>query len=101
MRVMMKVAIPHEPFNTFVREGNAGQKLGRVVEETRPEAIYFTENDGQRGAVAIYVVNSDSEIPKLAEPWFLSFNADCRFGIAMTPDDLKGSGLEDLGKRWK
>jgi hypothetical protein len=34
------------------------------------------------------------------EPFFLSFNADCRFRIAMSAEDLRNSGLEELAKRW-
>jgi hypothetical protein len=29
------------------------------------------------------------------------FNADVEFHIVMTPDDLRKSGLETLGKKWK
>lgn len=101
MRIMMQITIPHEPFNTYVKEGNVGQLIGRVLEETTPEAVYFTEQDGHRGAVAFYNVTKDSQVPSLAEPWFLAFNADCRFRVAMTPDDLKAAGLEEVGKRWR
>jgi hypothetical protein len=41
-----------------------------------------------------------SKIPALAEPWFLTFNADVQFRVAMTPEDLKMAGLEELGKNW-
>ena len=41
-----------------------------------------------------------SKIPALAEPWFLTFQADVEFRIAMTPDDLMKAGLDDLGKQW-
>jgi hypothetical protein len=36
----------------------------------------------------------------LAEPWFLAFHADVEFRVAMTPEDLKRAGLEELGKSW-
>ena len=45
-------------------------------------------------------INDPSEVPKFAEPWFLSFNADVQFHIAMTPEELGRAGLEDLGKKW-
>ena len=48
MRFLMNFKLPHEVFNKLVRDGIAGQKLGRVVEETRPEHIYFCEHDGYR-----------------------------------------------------
>jgi hypothetical protein len=34
------------------------------------------------------------------EPFFLNFNADCEFSVAMSPEDLGKAGLEDLGKKW-
>jgi len=72
----------------------------RIVEETKPEAIYFTEENGRRQAVMVVEVDKPSRVPVLAEPWFLSFNADCRFRIVMSPEDLEASGLDDLGKKW-
>jgi hypothetical protein len=100
MRFLMHFKLPHEPFNKLVREGLAGQKLGRIVEETRPEHIYFTEQDGQRAGVAIYEIKDVTKLCHIAEPWFLSFSAECKFSLAMTPEDLGKVGLEELGKRW-
>ncbi|MCG8607301.1 panthothenate synthetase, partial [bacterium] len=48
MRMLLRCNIPHEPFNTLVREGRAGQIIGRIVEDMRPEAVYFTEEGGKR-----------------------------------------------------
>jgi hypothetical protein len=100
MRMIMQIVVPHEPFNKYVRDGSAGAKMGRILEALRPEAIYFTEQNGHRGAIAIVDVADMSKIPALAEPWFLTFNADVKFQIAMTPEDLKKSGLDELGKKW-
>jgi hypothetical protein len=74
--------------------------LSRILEETKPEAVYFTEYDGRRGAVMIVDVADPSKIPAFAEPWFLTFNADVQFHAVMTPDDLKRAGLEALGTKW-
>jgi hypothetical protein len=98
--MLMEVKLPLEPFNTAVRNGTAGQIIGKILEATKPEAAYFTERDGCRGAIIVVPVDDVSQIPVLAEPWFLHFNANCQFRIAMTPDDLKKAGLEELGKKW-
>ena len=45
-------------------------------------------------------VEDPSKVPAFAEPWFLTFNADVRFHIAMTPEDLGRAGLDALGKKW-
>ncbi len=41
-----------------------------------------------------------SQIPSLAEPFFLSFNSEVSFHPVMSPEDLGKAGLEDLGKKW-
>ena len=100
MRMLLHAKIPHEKFNAAVRDGSIEKKMKQILEETKAEAVYFTEYDGQRGAILIININDPSEVPKFAEPWFLSFNADVQFHIAMTPEELARAGLEKLGKRW-
>ena len=100
MRMLMIVRIPHEPFNTLVKTGTAGEIIRRILDELKPESIYFTEQGGTRGAVAIIDVDDPSRIPSFSEPFFLNFNADCEFRIAMSPDDVGKAGLDELGKKW-
>jgi hypothetical protein len=100
MRMLMNVTVPHEPFNSFVRKGTAGATLQKILEANKPQAVYFTEQNGHRGAILVIDLKDPSEIPALAEPWFLSFNADCNFRIAMTPEDLGKSGLDKIAKNW-
>ncbi len=100
MRILLNVKIPHQQFNAAVKDGTAGSKLNRILEAIKPEAAYFTEQNGQRGAVLVVDLPDPSKIPALAEPWFLTFQADVEFRVAMTPDDLKKAGLDELGKRW-
>jgi hypothetical protein len=100
MRMLLHAKIPHEKFNAAVRDGSAGRKIKQILEETKAESVYFTEYDGHRGAILIININDPSEVPKFAEPWFLSFNADVQFHIIITPEELGRSGLEELGKKW-
>ena len=100
MRMLVQVKIPHKEFNAAVKDGSVGGKLKRILEETKPEAVYFTEFNGQRGALLIIDLADPAKVPSIAEPWFLSFNADVEFRIAMTPDDLGQAGLDELGKKW-
>jgi len=100
MKMLLTVEIPHEPFNSLVRSGKAGDILGRILDAIKPEAVYFTEQDGMR--CRIYVINVDkpSDVPAFAEPFFLNFHANCKFRIVMSPEDLQKAGLEELGKQW-
>ena len=100
MRMLLDITIPHEPFNTLVRNGTVGQKIKEILDDLKPEAVYFSEYDGLRGAVVVVDVPDASAIPKIAEPWFLTFEADVMFRIAMTPDDLAKANLDQLGKKW-
>ena len=100
MRMLLNVTIPHEPFNTHVREKKAGEIIGRILRELKPEAVYFTEEHGTRGAVLVIDVAEPSRVPSFAESVFLNFNADCRFRIVMSPEDLKRAGLDELGDKW-
>jgi hypothetical protein len=100
MRMLMYVKLPLEPFNTAVRNGTVAKTLRKILDALKPEATYFTEHDGHRGAILVLDVKDPSAVPALAEPWFLAFNAECKFRIAMTPEDLGRSGLEDVAKNW-
>lgn len=100
MRVLMIVECPHEPFNTLVRKGTAGEIIAKILESTKPETVCFTELHGRRTCVMTVNLENASQIPTLAEPWFLNFQADCHIHPAMTPDDLKRAGLPELGKKW-
>ena len=100
MRMIMLVQCPIEPFNTLVKKGTVGAKMKAILAATKPEAAYFTEREGHRGAIFVVDVNGAADVTRLAEPWFLSFNAEVEFRIAMTAEELGGSGLEALGKKW-
>ncbi len=100
MRMLMQVKIPHKEFNAAVKDGSVNGKVKRILEETKPEAVYFTEYDGRRGAIMIVDLADPSGVPALAEPWFLSFNADVEFHIVMSPEDLGRGGLDAIGKKW-
>lgn len=100
MRMLLHARFPAEPFNTLARKGEAGKILQRIVEDLKPEAAYFTEENGQRSALLVVDLPSSSDVPRFAEPFFLSFNADCHFKVVMTPADLQVANLDALGKKW-
>jgi len=100
MKMLLDITLPHQPFNAAVKDGTVGSKLNRILEATKPEAVYFTEQQGQRGAVLIVDLPDASKLPALVEPWMLIFQADIKLRPVMTPDDLKHAGLDELGKKW-
>lgn len=65
MRTLVHAKLPHEPFNGAVRNGSAGKTIERILAEAKPEAVYFTEYDGRRGAIMIVDVADPSKLPAL------------------------------------
>lgn len=100
MRMLMNVIFPAEPFNSSVRNGTVGPKIKKILEKIKPEAVYFTEQHGNRSAILVVRLDDASEIPALAEPWFLTFDAEVEFRIAMSPEDLERADLGAIGKKW-
>lgn len=100
MRMLMDVSFPLEKFNKATLDGTIGKKMSRILEETKPEAVYFTEREGKRGAILVVDVAEPSQVPVLAEPWFLLFDAKVSFHVVMSPEELQKAGIEGLGKKW-
>jgi hypothetical protein len=101
MRFVMHVSLPVKKFNQAVLDGSVGAKMEKIMAEIKPEAAYFCAKDGQRGGFFIVNMEKTSEMPKLAEPWFLNFDAKVEFLPTMTPQDLQSAGLDNIAKKWK
>jgi hypothetical protein len=65
-----------------------------------PRPCTLPKYDGRRGVIIIADVAGPSAVPKIAEPWFLVFDAEVEFHIVMSPDDLEKAGLDNLAKNW-
>ena len=48
MRFLVKVNIPVEAGNDAAKAGRLGKTVRSIIEEQRPEAAYFTTDNGQR-----------------------------------------------------
>lgn len=101
MRFMLHISLPVEKFNQAVRDGTAGQKIRRILEDTQPEAAYFSAQGGKRGGFLVVNMADVSEMPRLAEPWFLHFDASVEFLPVMAPQDLARAGLDQLAQKWQ
>jgi len=101
MRFVVHVSFPPEKFNRAVLDGTVGAKMGKILDEMKPEAAYFCAMDGKRGGFLVVNMNDVSEMARLAEPWFLHFDATVEFLPAMTPADLQKADLDSIGKKWK
>ena len=100
MKMLLVARFPTETFNAAVRDGTAGKKTEAILDALKPEAVYFTELEGKRTAIMIVNLESPSAIPALAEPLFLTFNAEVELRTVMTREELGAAGLVALGKKW-
>lgn len=100
MKMLLTVDFPLEPFNSLVESGKVGGIIRKILETIKPETAYFTEQDGKRGGIFIVNINSPSDVPFYSEPFFLKFDASCKFRVLMSPEDLQQANLEELGKKW-
>ena len=86
--MMLKASIPNEAGNAAIKEGSISKKMQSMLADLKPEAAYFTDFDGKRTAYIFFEMNDPSEIPAVAEPWFLAFTAHVEFHPVMVPEDL-------------
>jgi hypothetical protein len=102
MRFLVKVNIPVEAGNEAARAGKLGTTIQSILADLKPEAVYFTDNNGQRTAFLFLEIRDASQIPAIAEPWFLAFNASIEIHPVMVPDDLAkaGSAIEAAVKKY-
>lgn len=78
-----------------------GSTIERILADLKPEAAYFfADDDGQRAASIVFDMTDTSQIPAIAEPWFLAFNAKVSFRPIMNPQDLAKAG-PSIGKAAK
>ena len=93
MRMLLRVSIPVEAGNAAVKDGTLGTTIERLLADLKPEAAYFfADDEGQRSGSVVFDMKEPSQIPAIAEPWFLAFNAKVSLRPVMTPQDLAKAG---------
>jgi hypothetical protein len=92
MRTLVKVSMPVEAGNARVKDGRLQKTIQSFMAEFKPEAAYFYAENGRRTGFFVLDLKDPSQIPAVAEPWFLSLNASVEFYPAMTVEDLAKAG---------
>jgi len=93
MRMLLRVSIPVETGNAAIKAGTLSSTIERILADLKPEAAYFLADDsGQRSGSIVFDMKDASQIPGIAEPWFLAFNAKVSLRPVMTPEDLAKAG---------
>jgi hypothetical protein len=102
MQFLVKVNIPVEAGNAAAKAGKLGTTIQSILADQKPEAVYFTDDNGQRTAFLFLEMQDASQIPAIAEPWLLAFNAGIEIHPVMVPEDLirAGGAIEAAVKKY-
>ena len=92
MRMLLKASIPVEAGNATIKSGTLGSKIESILAEQKPEAAYFTLDNGMRTGFIFLDIQDSSQLPAILEPWFLSFNASIELTPVMNGEDLGKAG---------
>ena len=89
MKFLVKATLPVEAGNALVRDPNLQSRMDTLMGDIRPEAVYFTVEDGQRTLYLFVNVENPEDMPRIAEPLWLSWKANVTFLPAFTPEDME------------
>lgn len=99
---ILSVRIPIETGNAALSDPDFGKKMNELLTSIKAQAAYFTCMDGQRGGYIIVDMKDASDLPAIAEPFFLWLKADLTAMPVMRPEDLAKAGpsIAAAVKRW-
>lgn len=98
MRMLLRASIPAENGNAAAKAGTLGSTIEKILADLKPEAAYFMADDtGHRSASIVFDMKDTSQIPAVAEPWFLAFNASVSLRPVMNVQDL-AAGAPGIAK---
>ncbi|MER5471803.1 hypothetical protein ABZX90_12755 [Streptomyces sp. NPDC002935] len=95
MRVLLRATMDTDKANELIRDGKLQQLVQETMEHLKPEAAYFTTHDGNRACYMVFDLQDSSQLPVIAEPFFMSLGAKLEFSPVMNAEDLQ-KGLSQL-----
>ena len=89
MRTLLKATFEVAASNKAILDGSLPKIMKTTMDKLKPEASYFLATDGCRSCFMVFDLKDPSEIPSIAEPFFLNFNAKVEFCPVMNAEDLQ------------
>ncbi len=100
MRTLFKATMDVDAANKALVDGTFQNTIQPLIDQLRPEAVYFTTDGGRRSCFVFFDLADTSLIPQISEPFFQLLRAEVDFRPVMNRDDL-AKGLKTWGQQKK
>lgn len=91
MRMMLRARFETAAANAAFKTGVVEKTLGDFMAKAKPEAVYFTVENGKRCGVFVFDMKESSMMPVLFEDMLQTVGAEIELTPCMTPDELRAS----------
>ncbi|MFD8011725.1 hypothetical protein [Streptomyces sp. NPDC058955] len=88
MRMLLKVEMDTESSNELIRQGAAEGVIKEALGRIRPEAAYFTVENGCRTGYFFFDLAETSDLPSISEPFFMRLGAKVHYSPVMNQEEL-------------
>jgi heterodisulfide reductase subunit B len=95
MRVLLQAHLDTDKTNDIIRSGKMPQVMQEIMEAFKPEASYFTADNGVRTMFVFFDMQDPAQMPPLTEPLFEKFGAEVDYTPVMNLEDVQ-KGLSQL-----
>jgi hypothetical protein len=89
MRFLISARVPTEKTNSLIQEGRFPQTFQSIMEDLQPEAAYFTDMDGARGAYFVVNVDGPTEMAHRTESLLQGLGAEIQIQFVWTAEDVQ------------
>ena len=92
MKFFVRVEIPTEAGNAFVKSPSWGEKIQMILQEQHAESPHFAAANGKRTCLYFTELSDAAKLPSIAEPWWLMLKANVELTPVMGPQELAKAG---------
>jgi len=93
LKFLLRMHMPTDYGNKMLQDPNFQKKLEGLLNQIKPEAVYFAPVEGERGIFMIVNLPSADMIAGVAEPIWMTLNCKLDFTPVMELTDLQ-KGLQ-------
>ncbi|MFF0484225.1 hypothetical protein [Streptomyces sp. NPDC004435] len=98
MRMLLKVEMNTEYSNDLIRQGAIQGLMREALGRIRPEAAYFTVENGCRTGYFFFDLAETADMPSIAEPFFMRLGAKVHYSPVMNQEEM-AEGLSRMSGR--